>query len=141
MKTIGRKYLNYIILLGIFFILPGCGGVYNSTNLPMDQALKIDKPLKVKTTEGKVYKVNRLEQDETGINGIARKESNTARKHKEDIIDNDYQGKYVKIDLPEDSIQEIRSKNKELSILLPVAIGVAIIGILVIGVTSMAVLP
>src|SRR5690606_1287917 len=113
MKTCNKKFLFHLAIVGIMFFLQSCGGVYNSTNLPMERALESDKPLKIKTSEGKVYKVYRLEQDVTGIHGIARKESNTARKHKEDIIDYDYQEKYVKIDLPEESIQEIRTKNKE----------------------------
>ncbi len=130
-----------MILLGIIFMLPSCGGVYNATNIPLERALEQDKPLKIKTTEGTVYKVTRLEQDQAGIHGIARKESNTARKHRDIIIDKNYQGKYVKLDLPEDSIQEIRTKNKELSILLPVTIGVAIIGALGVLLSTMAFLP
>ncbi len=141
MKTPNSRFVVGSILMGFIFLLSGCGGVYNSTNIPMQQALETDKPLKIKTTEGTIYKVHRLEQDDSGIHGIAKKTSNTARKHKENIVDNDYQGKFVKLDLPEDSIQQIRTKNKELSILLPVTIGVAIVGLFVLGVSSMAVLP
>ena len=140
MKKISR-FLFYLVLGGVFWVLQSCGGVYNSTNIPLERALEIDEPLKIKTTEGTVYKINKLEKDENGIYGVARKESNAARKHKEKIIESDYQGKYVKLDLSDDSFQEIRTKNKALSILLPVTIGVAIIATFCLALSNMAFLP
>jgi len=47
----------------------------------------------------------------------------------------------VKIDLPEDSIREIRPKNKGLSILLPISIGVAILALLGYGISFIAIMP
>ena len=44
MKKTSGRYLNYIILSGILIMFSACGGIYNATNLPMDQALKSDKP-------------------------------------------------------------------------------------------------
>ena len=140
MKKISR-FLFYLVLGGIFWVLQSCGGVYNSTNIPLETALEIDQPLKIKTTEGTVYKINKLEKDENGIYGVARKESNAARKHKEKIIESDYQGKYVKLDLSDDSIKEIKTKNKTLSILLPVSIGVAVVGLFGALLTTMAFMP
>ena len=141
MKTIKSRFLFFLVLGGIFYSLQSCGGVYNSTNIPLDRALEIDQPLKIRTKDGTAYKITKLERDENGMYGVVKKESNAARKHKEKIIERDYQGKFVKIDLPEDSIQEIRTKNKALSILLPVTIGVAIIATFGYAVSTMAVFP
>jgi len=138
MKTIITRFFFYFISVVTLTIFQSCGGVYNSTNLALESALETDKPLKVRTTEGDVFKINRLERDETGIYGIARKESNTARKNKESIIENDYQGKYVKMEIPEKSIEEkIRTKNKALSIVLPITIGVAIIAFVISNIVVM----
>ena len=141
MKTINSRFLVFLVLGGIFYLLQSCGGVYNSTNIPLDRALEIDQPLKIRTKDGTAYKITKLEKDETGMYGVVKKESNAARKHKEKIIVKDYQGKYVKLDIPEDSIQEIRTKNQTLSILLPITIGVAIIASFVAVVSTMAFMP
>src|SRR5690606_11591661 len=137
MKTIMTRFFFYFISVVTLIIFQSCGGVYNSTNLALESALETDKPLKVRTTEGYVFKINRLERDETGIYGIARKESNNARKNKESIIENDYQDKYVKMEIPEKSIEEIRTKNKALSIVLPITIGVAIIAFVISNIVVM----
>lgn len=57
-----KKISFYLGLGGIICLVQSCGGVYNSANLTVDSAIESNQPLKVKTTEGTVYKISRLKK-------------------------------------------------------------------------------
>lgn len=126
--------LSFNFLSGLFlglFLFQSCA-VYEEESVSVKKAVESNSKLKLKTTHAAVYKFDEMEKDNENIYGIARMNSKTAKKLVADIVDRNYTDKFVKIAIPEESIEEIRLKYPALSTVLPaigaiVTLGTAII--------------
>lgn len=116
---------KFLVGIGVFlFLFQGCA-IYQEENVSVEKAVESNSKLKLKIKNSEVYKFHELEKDNENLYGIVRKNSKTAEELAADIINNNYAGKFVKIAIPENSIEEIRLKYPALSTLLP-AVGALI---------------
>ncbi|MCM4158300.1 hypothetical protein FHG64_12015 [Antarcticibacterium flavum] len=114
--------------------------VYRSADISVAEAVESQKKVRIKTATQKQYSFRRLEKDETGIYGIAFKNSRPARHFANDIVPGNLPDNQVKIKLEEGSIDEINPHNKTLSVLIPA--GIVVAGVLIFALTyQMAISP
>ena len=132
-----RLHLKFIALaLAFMMTLPSCN-VYYSKTATMNEAIQSDNRVKVVTTNNDTYKFKQLKRENDQIYGVLKKKSNKG----EDLLDQrlleDYDDKYGKLLLSQDTIKEIHLKNKGASTAINVGVPVAVVGVVVaIGVHS-----
>ena len=125
-----RKHLKLIALfLAVTFLVQSCN-VYTYKPTTVDEAVKTNLvKVKTKSKNSETYRFNDLENINNAYYGIAHKNSKTAKKLSDQITNED-EFNYVKILLKEEQLNRVylKMRNKTLSIILPYAIGIVIIG-------------
>ena len=117
-------------LLIIIFLFESCT-IYRARNAGIDKAVELGYKVKLETKDNQVYKFRRLGRDENGLYGLAGITSKTAKRLAEDIVDENMKGRFVKIGIDENSVEEVRVKNKMVSFIVPLVITfVALFGFL-----------
>ena len=96
-------------LLALLLLLQSCS-VYHSESVPVQEAVAADEKVKVITADEQEYKFKRLELADDRPIGIAKLNSDTAIKLSGRPAKID--GKYLKVDLSDLDIKEIRLRNK-----------------------------
>lgn len=114
------------ILLVFLILLQSCNVYHIPTTV--EGAVTADSKAKVITTNHQKYKFKRLEKENNRLIGITKPGSSTARKLAGMPAEID--GKYLKIDLSNVKIEEIKLRNSSTSTILTV---VAIAGILFVA--------
>lgn len=132
MKTKFRFFSVISCLLTIVVLSQSCT-VYRSAGITIDEAVESKNKVRVKTKFNQNYTFKRIEKDKSGFYGIAYKKSRPARELSNDIIWGNLPDNRVKIKLQKDSIEEIKPRNKTLSILVPA--GIVATGILLFALT------
>jgi hypothetical protein len=117
-----RLFSKLFILI---FLLQSCS-IYRSKPASVERAVEFNRKVKLKTDNNQVFKFKALEKEGTNLYGIARANSKAAKQMVENIVEKNYKGKFVKIGIAEDSIEEIRLKNYTMSALVPIAVVVVV---------------
>lgn len=126
MKTINSN-IKTITYYFIFFILLQSCSVYRTKPVTVETAAEKAGRVKIKTSDNATYKFRRLEQDGSGAIGIAGKNSRAVRNLEHLIVEENYTGNFVKINLPENLIKEVRLKKQGLSTSLTILSIVSVI--------------
>jgi uncharacterized protein YcfL len=106
-----KSHVHFIILLLSVLLLQSCK-VQQAQPLTTDQAVEFQREVEIKTVTNETYQFESLQKEDAKLYGIAKSNSRTAKKLKDKIIKTDSDGKFVKILLPDDFIDEIRNKDK-----------------------------
>lgn len=125
MEKTSSSALIILKLLLVVFLFQSCT-IYRARNAGIDKAVEVGSKVKVETKDNKIYKFKKLGRDENGLFGLAGRNSNTARSLAENIVDKNASGRFVKIGIDENSVEEVRLKNKTVSVLVPLIIGFAL---------------
>lgn len=130
-------HLKFIALILVSIMtLPSCS-IYYSNTATMDEAIQSDNKVKIITTTNDTYKFKKLQTEDDQIYGVIKKGSNKAEGLLDQGLLEDYDGKYGKILLSKDTIQDIHLKNKKASTAVNVAVPVVFVGVLVgVGVSA-----
>lgn len=141
MKTTRHYFRLFSSLFILIFLCQSCN-IYRSKPVNVQQAVEFNRKVKLTTENNQVFKFKSLEKEGAELYGIARANSKAAKLMAENIVENNYRGKFVKIGIAEDSIEEIKFKNYTMSAIVPIVIGVAVLaGVLGVIVSSLAFFP
>ncbi len=117
-----RLFSKLFILI---FLLQSCS-IYRSKPASVDQAVEFNRKVKLTTENNQVFKFKSLEKEGTDLFGIALSNSKAAKQKAENIVEKNYKGKFVKIGIAEDSVEEIRLKNYTLSAIVPIVVVIVV---------------
>ncbi len=109
----------------LIFLLQSCS-IYRSKPASVDRAVEFNRKVKLTTENNQVFKFKSLEREGTDLFGIARANSKAAKQMAENIVEKNYRGKFVKIGIAEDSVEEIRLKNYIVSAIVPIAVVIVV---------------
>ncbi|HSI70172.1 MAG TPA: hypothetical protein VK941_08055 [Gillisia sp.] len=132
MKTKLRIFRVISCLLTIVILGQSCT-IYRSAGISVDEAVESQNKVRVKTKLNQNYIFKRLEKDTAGVYGIADQKSRPARELSHHITSRNLPEYQVKIKLQEDSIKEIKPRDKTLSIVVPA--GIVAAGIILFALT------
>ncbi len=121
-----HKYLRLFARLLIFILLFQSCNIYRSKPVSVDRAVEFNRKVKLKTKSNQVYKFNSLEKEGADLFGIAKANSKEAKLMAENIVEKNYKGKFVKIGIAENSVEEVKLKDYTMSVITPIAIGLAV---------------
>ncbi len=108
MKTVKKQFRLIAILFSALLFFQSCR-VYHHSSVTLEQAVKEQKRVKIKTIDKKVHKFKRIEYENGVFLGI-----------------NKVKGKIVKIPIDANEIEKLRLHNKTLSIIYGVGVSVVI---------------
>ncbi|CAN5327077.1 hypothetical protein BH23BAC2_BH23BAC2_11540 [soil metagenome] len=141
MKANYRSLRLFSKLFILIFLFQSCS-IYRSKPASVERALEFNRKVKLTTENNQVFKFKALEKDGTDLVGIARANSKAAKQMAENIVEKNYKGKFVKIGIAEDSIEEIRLKNYTVSAIVPIAVVIVVfVGFISLLVSTVAFLP
>jgi len=104
MKTTRIEIRMICAFLGLLILLQSCR-VYHKTPVSLDQAVKEEKRVKIKTEDGKTYKFHKVIFEDGRFYGV--------RKEK---------GEMVKTPIEQNQLRKVRLHNKTLSIIYGIGI-------------------
>ena len=116
---------QFSLLLPLLFLLQSCS-VYHSGTASIEEAVAAHNRVKVVAEDGTKYKFRKLETSEGKLLGITRLNSSTAEKIAG--MPADIEGKRLKVDLSEMSIEKIKIRNNTLSTMINVGVPVLVAG-------------
>lgn len=141
MKKASSSAIIILKLFCVIFLFHSCT-IYRARNAGIVKAVEVGSKVKLETKDNQVYKFKKLGRDENGLFGLAARNSKAAKKLAEDIVDNNMRGRFVKIGIDENSVEEVRLKNKTVSVLVPILITfTVIVGLIVFIASHMVVMP
>ena len=117
---------KFSFLLALLLLLQACS-VYNSDSIPIMEAVAAEKKVKVTTTNDQKYKFKRLKKEDGKLIGITKSGSSTATKLAG--MPATFDGKYLKFDLSNLKIEEIRLRNESSSTALTALAVAASVGL------------
>jgi hypothetical protein len=126
MKNIKRYSKRLALVLATSIFIQGCT-VYKSASVSLDEAVRADTKVKVKTSVNKTLKFNRVKFEEGQYYGL--KEI-----YKDDAFETSKK-ETIRTELDINEIESIQIKNQTMSTILPFAVPLVILGILIIGYT------
>lgn len=121
--------MKNILLSFILIFLSSCS-VYHTRPVSLEEAVESKNRIKVITKNDASYKFRELQMENGRLTGVAHENSNTARKVSGMPSEKD--GKFIRVDLTEMNIKELRLKNEKLSVLLSILIPLAALSIPII---------
>jgi len=124
MKTNNLKWIA--ITLASLLLFQSCK-VYHGKTATVDEVVQSQKRVKVNNYSDETYIFKSLQMEDKKLYGITKKNSQTAKKLKEQIVEEKISGKFVKILLPEETIKEFRLQNKTLSAIFTIAIPIVLV--------------
>ena len=122
--------------LTLLILCQSCN-IYHSKNISLDEAVKTESKVKVKTTSDQRYVFKRIESKENLFYGLAGRNSKAGQKLVKDTLSKRAPDNLVKIPLNENLIQEINSKDKALSTIVSIVLGVSVFFLAFVGTLSM----
>lgn len=122
-------------LLSLLLFFQSCS-VYYSGSLTVDEAVAADNKVKVVTEDNQKYKFRELQKNDDQLTGITKPNSATAEKIAG--MPAEIEGKFLKVDISELVIEEIKLRNNTLSTILNIGIPVvtAFVGFMTIALIS-----
>jgi hypothetical protein len=111
MKTTHLKYIAYA--LAALMLMQSCV-VYHKTPVSVDEAVATNKPVKIYTTENKIYKFKKLVREEDNIYGISSLKGLNKKIFAQYVKEIDQEKELIKILLPFE-IKEIYERNRTMS--------------------------
>ena len=114
MKTLKKQFKSVALILSMLILLQGCT-VYKSANVTLEEAVKADTKVRVRTNDHQTLKFKNIEVE----NGIYYGLMN-------------FKNRWVKTQINEDNIEKLQVKDKRLSSIITFGIPVIIIGIIAI---------
>lgn len=127
------------LALVLVTILQSCS-IYRSKTMNVDEAVAFNRKVKIKTTDGKTFKFKSLERDEHGLVGITRPNSIAGRKLKAEVVETNYQRKFVKIKLEEEEIEQIKPKDYLGSFFVVLGVALAVTTAIIASIASLLVI-
>jgi len=112
MKAIKTHLKTVVLIFAALILLQGCT-VYKSANVTLEEAVKSQTKVKIKTKDIQSLKFKRLEFEDGKYYGVKK-----------------FKGDIIKMSLDENNLISVRLKNKTLSIILPIAIPIVLLGII-----------
>lgn len=141
MNTTHYNLKLFARLLTVIILFQSCN-IYRSTPVSIDRAVEFNRKVKIKTQNNQVYKFNSLEREGTDLFGIAKANSKEAKLMAENIVEKNYRGKFVKIGIAENSVQEVKLKNYTMSVITPIVVGLAVfVGLLAFIASQLVIFP
>ncbi|CAM4060820.1 hypothetical protein [Gillisia limnaea] len=133
------RFVSKLFIL--IFLLQSCS-IYRSKPASVDRAVEFNRKVKLTTENNQVFKFKSLEREGTDLFGIARANSKVAKQMAENIVEKNYRGKFVKIGIAEDSVEEIKLKNYIVSAIVPIAVVIVVFaGFIALIASTVAFLP
>ena len=117
---------KFSLLFSLLFLLQSCS-VYHSGTVSIEEAVATENKVKIVAEDGTKYKFRKLETAEGKLLGITRLNSSTAEKVAG--MPAEIEGKKLKVDLSEMSIEKIKIRNNMLSTIINVGVPVIIAGV------------
>ena len=101
-----------VLLIPCLFLFVGCN-VYHTQYTSLDKAVESKNRVKIVTDKVEVYEFKSIEKNGEGYLGVTRKNSETAKKLKDQpmVVD----GKFLKFHLDESKVYGVYLKNKGIS--------------------------
>ncbi len=125
MKATHHYLKLFAKLLTMILLFQSCN-IYRSKPVSVDKAVEFNRKVKLTTENNQVFKFNSLEREGAELFGIAKANSKEAKLMAENIVEKNYKGKFVKIGIAENSVEEVKLKNYTMSVITPIAIGLAV---------------
>ena len=107
------------LVLALLFLFQSCK-IYHSKSISIDNAMQSGDNVKIKINDDFAYTFVRIIREDDRIYGVTSSKSETIEYLENMGFEIIQEGKYVKINLPENKIESIHAKNKTLSTLIPV---------------------
>jgi hypothetical protein len=120
------------ILLTVLISFQNCS-IYRAKEATVDEATTFPGKVKIKTTSNENFKFDRLQKEDGKLYGIVKRTSKTAKEMKDRVVPESSANKFVKINLPDNFIEEIHLKNRTLSTVLGITGGLYIVVLLATG--------
>ena len=138
MKATNLKWIA--IVLSALLLFQSCKVYHNNTSTVDEVVLSQNRVLVKYNHINKIYKFERIERENDILYGITTRNSPTAKKLFKQVVEENMNGKYVKIMLPEKNVKEYRLQDKTKSTILTVltiTISAMIsVGVLVVVITD-----
>ena len=126
MKSTNLKFIA--IALSALMLMQSCV-VYHKAPVTVDEALSFDNKVRAKTFVDVTYDFKNLIREEGQLYGITKRGSKTAKLLSQQIVDNYFDSKYVKIVVLENTIKSYHLKNKNASTLANVFLTITLVGL------------
>ncbi|MGA9591042.1 MAG: hypothetical protein WBV11_14525 [Salegentibacter sp.] len=126
MRRKKQRLQSLAIFLVVLILLQSCNIYYNQT-ASVNEAVKANAKVKLLDKNGEKYKLKRLHKQDEQLYGYARRNSATAKKLYDRIIEEGSNSKIVKLLIPEENIEEIHLRNSELSTAVTIGMGLVIL--------------
>lgn len=110
------------------FLLQSCS-VYSSRSCSVDEAIRNDSKVKIRTPNNDPYVLKRLERHEGVIYGLTRTNSSTYKRMREQVKDPNNEGKNALILIPDKDLDHIHKKNKGASTAISIGVPVVALGV------------
>ena len=115
MKTINKQIKLVTTILSMIILLQGCT-VYKSANVTLDEAVRADTKVRIKTNDNETLKFKNIEVENGNYYGLVN-----------------FKNAWVRTQINEDNIHKVQLKDKTVSIILNIVIPLAIFAIIVAG--------
>ena len=139
MKTTNLKWIAYF--LSVLMLLQSCAvHVYDKNSVSVDEAIAYNNRVKAKTFVDVTYEFDDLIREEGQLYGITKRNSKTAKKLIQQIVDENYKNKYVKMAMLENTIKSYHLKNKNKSTIKSVMLNLLTLGAF-IGISALILRP
>lgn len=126
MKTNSNIFKFISVVIAFIFTLQGCK-VYHNKSSSLEVAASSNSDVKIVFTDDEYYYFDYLQNENNSIYGISKSNSVTTEYSKSLGLNIVEQGKYSKIEIPENLIKSIHNKNKTISQLSPFVIGAIVL--------------
>ena len=110
MTKITSNFKLIAIVLSVTFLLQSCK-TYQSKSSTVEDAILSQKQVKVKTADNKSYIFESVQMEGDQLIGVAKRKSKTAKELVSQIITENPDSKFVKIQLPDNFVNEIHLGN------------------------------
>ena len=124
MKTNNLKWIA--IALSALMLLQSCK-VYFKDTATLDEVVESQKRVKLKTNFNETYQFDRLQREEGLIYAYTKSKSDTAENLSDNGVEGKLDGKYLKVQLKDETIKEYHLQNKFSSTVINIAIPVLIL--------------
>ena len=118
-KTIKLHFRIITLFFSILIFFQGCT-VYKSANVTLEQAVIADTKVKIKTNDNRTLKFKRIAFEDGSYYGINETYKDDPFEQKNKAL--------IKTHIDVEYIENMRIKNKTMSIILPLAIPIVLLG-------------
>lgn len=133
MKIARTMFVTAAIILIVILLFESCS-IYYKQPVSIEDAVTAENRVKILTKNGAKLGFKRLEMKEGKLYGHTHKNSRTANKFYNEVIEKGAKNNWVKIVLPEDHLKEIKLKNNSLSTAANISLAIVITAGVVIAI-------